>query len=163
MKDKVWNALRNAKLGVEYTALYSLKVKNRRNLYKKITLLTAFAGMVVFIFWQPAALIACIIIFLGELLVKFTSRIILSDNDLLKLGDLKIRYVQLFNKLERLMIDINDDCLPQDEVNKLYSQILNNKIEIEHLEQDITLPHNQTFKAQAEQLTDAYLTDHFES
>lgn len=163
MKDKVWKALRKAKLGIEYTALYSLKVKKRRNLYKKIILLTALLGMALFTFWPPAAMIACAIILFGELLIKVTSRIIISDNDLLKLGDLKIRYVQLFDKLERLMIDINDDCLPQEEVNKLYSQILNNKMEIEHLEQDITLPYNQTFKAKAERLTDDYLTDHFES
>src|SRR5690606_41782371 len=83
---------------------------------------------------QPAAMIACVLLFVSEVTVNFNNRIVMGDRDLLKLGDLKVRYVQLFNKLERLMIDINDDCLPQEEVNRLYSQILDNRVEIESLQ-----------------------------
>lgn len=163
MKDKVWNALHDAKLGVEYTSLYSLKIKKRRNNYKKMIILIALLGAALFFFWQPAAIIACVLLFVSEVTVNFNNQIVMSDRDLLKLGDLKVRYVQLFNKLERLMIDINDDCLPQEEVNRLYSEILDNRIEIENLQEEISIPKNEAFQHLAKQRTGDYLAEHFGS
>lgn len=161
MRTKVWYALADAKLGVEYLTLYSLRIRKLRNRYKLAVILTAGIGAGLYKFWEPASLVACILIFGGEWITKLEKQIVMNDVDFIKFGDLKIRYVQLFNKLDRLITDIDDDCLSDDEVKKIYSEIQENKIQIEKLDDELNIPQVKTLEEKAKDITRTFLNNHY--
>lgn len=161
MRNKIWYALGDAKKGEEYLGLYSMRVKSIRKVYKIIIIIIAALGLILWKVWQPVSVIACLLILIGEIATKMEKQIVMTDANVIKLGDLRIKYIDLFNHLDRLWSDFNDECLSDDEIKKIYSEILQEKREIEELDNELYIPRVKKLDRQAENITLHYLNNHY--
>lgn len=161
MRNKIWYALVDAKLGVEYLSLYSLRIRKRRNYYKTSIIIIAGAGAALTKFWEASSIYACMLIFIGEWFTKLERQLIMSDVDFIKFSDLKIKYAQLFYKLDRLMTDFDDDCLTNEEIKDIYSETSDQKIEIAKIDEELNIPRSKSLYNEAEKITDLFLKNHY--
>lgn len=85
----------------------------------------------------------------------------MSDKDFHKLHELKAKYVYLYNKLDKLFTDITDECLSNEEIKKLYSDIQHFKLLIVRLDRELNMPLKADIKKEARSRTSRFLESRY--
>jgi len=105
IRDKIWYEIVDAKYGEIYLACYINRCKNIKKAFRIVTLIFSAGGVFGWKIWEPIALIACVIIAGIQLLNLIENQIVTSDDELIKIGELRAQYLRYFNKLEKLWTD----------------------------------------------------------
>ena len=82
--------------------------------------------------WEPIALIACVIIAAIQLLNLIENQIVTSDDELIKIGELRAQYLKYFNKLEKLWTDFEAGTVTDEDASSQFFSLrtgLKEKIE----------------------------------
>lgn len=160
IRRKVWHDLIDSKMGDEYISLYLIRERRIRKKYRIFLWIILSIGIGVWNFWEPMPLISCIIVLGSEIIIKLENPLLMSDEDMSRLGDLRLLYVTRFNKLTRLWIDINDGSTDYDNIKERYFIIQDEKNQIEQLDNKSNIPPKEKIKTKAQKLTQNFINNY---
>ncbi len=133
MEEKIWYEMMHTKLGDNYLGHYLNKQKTTRKWFKIITLLFSSGGIFSWAIWKIGILpfIACIIVSTIQLSNLIENHIIISDNDIDKIAELRNKYITYFNKLEKLWMDFKTTELTEQQAKEEFYKLRQIGAEIE--------------------------------
>lgn len=120
IRDKIWYELVDAKYGEIYLSHYINRSRNIRRGFKILILIFSAGGVFGWKIWEPVALIACVIIAIVQLLSLIESQIVKSDDELIKIGELRNQYIKYFNRLEKLWTEYESKLFNDDEATSQF-------------------------------------------
>lgn len=124
IRDKIWYEIADIKYGEVYLALYLNRCRSQRRAFKIITLIFSAGGVFGWSIWEPLAVIACLIIAAIQILVLIEGQIVRSDEDMLKIGQLRELYVKYLNRLEKIWVDFESNNITDSEASDAYFKLV---------------------------------------
>ncbi len=113
----------HTKFGDNYLAGYLSRQKRTRKLFKIFTLIFSTSGVFGWAFWEYIPIIACGLIALMQLVTLIENQIVPSDQDIDDIAGLRNKYIQYFNKLERLWIDFQNNNITEQTACEQFYQL----------------------------------------
>jgi hypothetical protein len=162
MRNKLWYELAQSRHGFEYLALFLDVQKRRRKWFKISIIVFSTGGIMGWKLWEYAPQVACAVIAVVELFQLIENQIILKDDKFEKFSDLRTKYLEYSNHLEKLWLEYDNESKTENEVRDIYFQLRNNEfVEIQKIDNSLDIPQLRKLIKKASGLTEKYLTNHF--
>jgi hypothetical protein len=123
IREKLWYEIADTKYGELYLAFYISRCRNYKKTFKILTLIFSAGGVFGWKIWEPFAVVACVIIAVIQLLSLIENQIVRSDDDLIKIGELRNLYISYLNKLEKLWVDFENQKFNEDETAESFFKL----------------------------------------
>ncbi|WP_299222580.1 hypothetical protein [uncultured Aquimarina sp.] len=120
MRKKVWYEMIQIKYGEVYLSLYLDLQKDLKRYIKIATLIFSGSGVFGWVFWEPLAWIACIVIAIIQLIGLIENHIVRSDNELEGISVLRSMFLKYLTKLEELWYDCENDTKKENRVKDVF-------------------------------------------
>jgi len=157
----IWAEVYLRKSNEIYLDMYLDVIKWSKKLLQVLTLAIAFAGILGVVFYKEISFIAVFAIAVIQCCAFLSERVFMSDNDIAKVMDLRIKNILCLNKFEKLFLEINCLDIPKETaINKIYS-IRDEFIDIHKDYNSLFLPDCQIMKRKAEKEAKKYLSNAF--
>lgn len=162
MRNNLWYELAQARHGYEYLALF-LDIQKRRKKWFKISIIIfSTGGIMGWKIWDYAPQVACGVIAIVEIFQLIENQIILKDEKLTKFSDLRTKYLEYSNCLEKLWLEYDNKIKDENEVRDMYFNLRNNKfVEMQKIDNELDIPQLKRLISKADRLTEKYLNNHF--
>lgn len=164
MRNKLWYEIAQARFGFEYLALFLDVQKWRKKWFKILVLIFSTGGIMGWKIWEYeyATQIACGVIAVVELFQLLENQIILKDEKLEKLSDLRIKYLEYSNHLEKLWLEFETETRDETTTRDIYFKLRNKEyVEIQKMDNELDIPQIEKTKKKAESIASNYLRKHF--
>ncbi len=115
MREKIWYEMVDAKYGEMYLAFYLARCRSHKKFFKILTLIFSAGGVFGWSIWEPLAVLACVLVGAVQLVSLLENQLIKSDDDLLKICELRQLYTKYADKLESLWTDFDNGSLGDGE------------------------------------------------
>jgi hypothetical protein len=123
MKNKIWYDMVHTKYGSIYLALYLHRQKAIRKWATIMTLIFSGSGVFGWTIWTTIPVICCVLVSAIQLFRLIENKIILSDEEISKIGNLLTRYNAQFNELEKLWGAFFNEKITEDEATEQFYKL----------------------------------------
>ncbi len=162
IRDKIWYELVDAKYGEIYLACYINRLKNIKKTFRIVTLIFSAGGVFGWKIWEPIALIACVIIAGIQLLNLIENQIVTSDDELIKIGELRAQYLKYFNKLEKLWTDFEVGTLTDEDASSQFFALRTGlKEKIEKLDNELHIKQIESLLLKTDKQEKLYFNNRY--
>jgi hypothetical protein len=162
IRDKIWYELVDAKYGEIYLAYYINRCKNVKKTFRIVTLVFSAGGVFGWKIWEPIALIACVIIAGIQLLNLIENQIVASDDELIKIGELRSLYLKYFNKLERLWTDFEGGTVRDEDASSQFFALRKGlKEKIEKLDNELHIKQIESLLLKTDKQEKLYFNNRY--
>jgi hypothetical protein len=161
IRTNVWYDLVNAKMGDEYLALYIGRQREIRKWFKILTILLSANGI-----WSALkdfswiTIASCVVIAIVQFATSIENFIIHSENDIQKLGNLRLLYYDRTNKLEELWYKLQMAKVTESEAADIFFNFRDRAKEIEQLDNELNIRKFKGLYKKADVLTRNYLNSY---
>ncbi len=145
MRNRIWTELTQAKLNVEFTALYSERQRAILRYFNIFILVFSSGGIMGWRIWDNAPLLSCGLIAIMSLLRLIQPHLIMTDKQLSNIESIYKFYFDYYNRLERLWYDVEQGTLDNETIKSRF-------FEIKGLEVDINETINETIRTKPKKL-----------
>ncbi|WP_298145950.1 hypothetical protein [Flavobacterium sp.] len=162
IENKIWYDLVHTKYGDEYLIQYIKRQKLYRKWFKVLTILFSASG--IFSAFQSAkipTIISCVFIGLVQLATSIENFIIHSEDDLDKLGSLRMLYYTRLNNLEELWNNYYNNKITDNEATEKFFELRKSASEIEELDNKLNIRTYSKMKEKANTLTNQYFNTYY--
>lgn len=160
MREKVWYEMIRVKYGEVYLSLYLDFQKDLKRYIKIATLVFSGSGVFGWVFWEPLAWIACIIIAIIQLISLIENQIVRSETELEEISVLRSMYLKYLTKLEKLWYDCENSIEKEKKIKKLFFTLKDTDfVSIEKLDDKLNIKHWTKLKNKADTRTREYFNN----
>lgn len=162
MRNKLWYEMAQARHGFEYLALFLDVQKMRKKWFKILIIIFSTGGAMGWKIWEYAPQVACGVIAVVELFQLVENQIILKDEKLEKFSDLRTKYLEYSNHLEKLWLEFETSIKDETTTRDIYYQLRNKEyVEIQKMDNELDIPQIKKLVKKADTMTENYLNKHF--
>ena len=162
IRDKIWYELVDAKYGEIYLAFYINRCKNIKKTFRIVTLVFSAGGVFGWKIWEPVALIACVVIAAIQLLTLIENQIVTSDDELIKIGELRTQYLKYFNRLEKLWTDHESSVVTGDKASEQFFTLRTGvKEKIEKLDNELHIKQIENLLVKTDKQEKLYFNNRY--
>lgn len=133
IREKIWYEMVDAKYGEMYLAYYLGRCRSQKKIFKMLMLIFSAGGVFGWSIWEPVAVVACGLIAAMQLLSLLEKQLIKSDDDLIKICELRELYIKYVNKLENLWTEFESGSLNDADASNRFNNLretIKHRIEI---------------------------------
>ncbi len=161
IEHRVWNELLDCKKYDEYVIAYLALVKDWNSRYRILLTIVSFLGGASYFWNELGPLIACGFLTLIQLGEKLVPLLAIDDKTLKSISEYRLRYVDKFEKLDRLWCEIDMKELDRDVAFERYFEIKKCNIDIETHDNDLRIKIGKKMQRTADQKAKTYIENHY--
>ncbi|MGJ1296531.1 hypothetical protein ACR777_20130 [Sphingobacterium spiritivorum] len=168
LRLRIWEDLYDAKKAEEFLSLYLANKRKWKNGYSIIIASASILGPIATFFQDQydilkySPITACIIILFAQLIDKALPSLLIDDFTISKLSEYRIKYVQYYEKLDRLWSEFDTDRITEDEAFERFFELKEYNIQLQELDNSILINGNNNLYEKANNRADLYMNKHFE-
>jgi hypothetical protein len=157
----IWVEVFNLKFNERYLGLYLDKLKSRKRWIYIFSLIFTSGGLLGSVQCDAAPLIGIALTFAIQVFSVLQEHVVMSDSDLAKVMDLRMLFVNSFNKFEKLYLRQWYKKLTDDEAINEFYEIRSEFSDIHRLYNELHLPPRKKMALKAAMDAKRYLSDYF--
>jgi hypothetical protein len=160
MREKIWYELVHAKFGEIYLAKYISQQKSFRKWFKILTLIFSTSGILGWTIWEYAPIIACGLIGITQLINLIENQLFFTDEEFDNVSNLRIKYINYFNKLEKLWVNYKLNKFNDDEAADHFFKLREIGADIEVSDNKLHIKEKDTLFNKADKQTREYFSQY---
>lgn len=167
LRNRIWEDLFDAKKNEEFLSLYLASKRSNRNSYGiAIALISVLGAVLTFLqgqveYLRNSALVACLLIVIIQLADKALPGWLISDEEINRLSEYRIKYVTFYERLDRLWCEFENGKLSYSQVFDSYFNLREVNIELQQLDNSVLIKVNDRLTEEAKGRAQIHMDKHF--
>lgn len=167
LRNRIWEDLYDSKKSEEFLSLYLASKKNNKTIYDVTIATISILGAILttvqnqFEILKNSAFIACLIIIIVQLADKALPNLLIKDDVINKLSEYRIKYVTLYENLDLLWCEFEDQRINYDEAFERYFSFRKLNIALQELDNSVLIKENKRLNKIAEERAQIHMDKHF--